>query len=462
MGHGVARPAWSFGLSLAALVGALLIPAGTVGTIDPRPNVLLVVTDDQTSDTLPSDPPAMPWLQAQLADPSSGWIAFPQAIAATPMCCPSRATLLTGLVDRHHGVTSNEDGADLDETDTLPVWLHGEGYTTALVGKYLNGYPWDRGPYVPPGWDRWFAKTNDALATTYQGYGVVDQDRWRRFGSSPGDYVTDVLGREAVAFVRGAPRDRPWFLYLAPPAGHAPWTPAPRHTGLLAGAPPPPPSEDELNEVEDLPAWVRSLPPIDGDRAAELQADRVRARETLLALDEHLRALWQAVVARGEQDRTVVIVVSDNGFQFGEHRWVGKQTPWEPSLRIPFVVRSPWRDGGVDPTLVSTIDVAPTVAGLGGLSPPPETDGLELSGVIRGTGAANDRPGVPISWAGGADVPGWVGIRTRVGTYVRWDEGPTELYLLGPDPDQLHPVHPGTIPRLERALARTLASPGAG
>jgi N-acetylglucosamine-6-sulfatase len=439
-----ARPAWAAGLASAILGVAGIVATGSPAPEDTRPNVILVVTDDQTADTIPSDPPAMPWLQSQLDDPSGGWIRFRQAIAATPMCCPARASLLTGLVDRHHGVTSNEDGTDLDETDTLATWLHDVGYETGLVGKYLNDYPWDRGPYVPPGWDRWFAKTNDALATTYEGYGVVDQGIWRRYGHAPTDYVTDVLGREAVAFVRSAPTDRPWFLYLAPPAGHEPWTPAPRHLGLLAEHPPPPLSEAMLNDVEGLPAWIRALAPIDDTQMAQLQVDRVRARETLLAVDDQLRSLWRAVVARGEQDRTVIVVLSDNGYHFGEHRWVGKQTPFEPSLRIPFVARSPWIDGGVDGSLVSTLDVAPTIAALAGVSPRASMDGIDMSVLLGGTGPPIERSGIPISWGGGDEVPAWSGLRTPTRTYVRWADGTTEMYRAMLDPDQLDPVRPWT------------------
>jgi arylsulfatase A-like enzyme len=416
------------------LVVALLVDRDPRPPSDPRPNVLLVVTDDQTADSLEGDPSAMPWLRAQLEDPGTGWRWFPDAIAATPMCCPSRATLLTGLTAEHHGVASNEDGTDLDESDTLATWLHDAGYATALVGKYLNGYPWDRGPYVPPGWDRWFAKTNEALATTYFGYGVVDDGRPRRFGTAPPDYVTDVLGREALGFVRSAPTDRPWFLLFAPPAGHAPWIPAPRHAGTLTA--PPPPDLAAVNDVEGKPAWVQGLPPIDAATLEALEADRVRARETLLAVDGWLEDLWRAVVARGEAGRTVIVVLSDNGFHFGEHRWVGKQAPYEPSIRIPFAVRTPWADGGVDPVLVSTLDVAPTIAALAGIAPP-ASDGVDLSPALRGEGSVVDRSGIPIAWAGGEDVPAWSGERTLDGTTVTWADGTIEAYVLGEDPDRL-------------------------
>jgi N-acetylglucosamine-6-sulfatase len=224
------------------------------------PNILLVLTDDQSLDTLPTEPPAMPWFQSQLRDPSAHWLWFPNAVVSTPLCCPSRATLLTGRTDVHTGVRDNFDGPNLDDTNTLPVWLHDAGYTTGLVGKYLNNYPFGRDPFVPPGWDRWFAKENANESTAYYDYDVVDQAAVRHFGSDPEDYSTDVLGATADAFLRVAPASKPWFLYFAPNAPHAPSIPAPRHVAAFDGFRPPLPSPAELNDVRGKPGYVRALP----------------------------------------------------------------------------------------------------------------------------------------------------------------------------------------------------------
>jgi N-acetylglucosamine-6-sulfatase len=422
-----------------AALGASLALAPTSGWRPPeRPNILLVLTDDQTIDTLPSAPPAMPWLQSQLADPASGWLWFPNAVVSTPLCCPSRATILTGRDDRHTGVTGNQNGENLNEADTLPVWLHDAGYRTGLVGKYLNEYPWGRGPYVPPGWDRWVGKTNDSPATTYYDYRLVDQGRWWQAGGVSGDYITDVLRDDALDFLYTAPASQPWFLMFTPPAPHEPWEPAPRHRALLDVAAPPPPSEALLNDVRGKPAWVRDLAPISPERLRTLQIDRVRERATLAAVDESVRALTDAIAARGELERTVIVFLSDNGYQFGEHRWQGKETPYEGSIRVPFAIRSPWLASATVPMLVGNLDVAPTIAELAGVSPPSPVDGVSLAPLVRGASSSIPvRPGIFLDWVGGEFVPPWSGVRTRHAVFVRSADGTDELFDLTADPDEL-------------------------
>lgn len=424
------RPAAGIAAALALLVLAVVSAPPPPHSPPLSINVLLVITDDQTFDTLPSYPAAMPWLQSQLADPGSGWVHYPEAVVSTPMCCPSRASILTGLDAWTTGVLDNDTGWRLDESDTIATRLQDAGYRTGLVGKYLNHYPWGRGPYIPAGWDRWFAKTNDAEATTYGEYHVVDQGAWRMFGRGPADYVTDVVGREALAFVRGAPNDRPWFLVFAPPAPHAPWTPAPRHVGAFEDLVLPPPPDEVVNDVAGKPAWMQALPPIDAAMLASLQQDRVHARETLLAVDEYVRSLVDAALARGEWDRTAVIFLSDNGYHFGEHRWIGKQTPYEPSIRVPFVIRWPPGIEGAPPdTLVANLDVAPTVASLAGVDLGP-VDGLALTRPVQA-----DRS-IRIGWVGDEEVPAWRGRRVPGAVFVAWATGETESYDLTVDPDE--------------------------
>jgi N-acetylglucosamine-6-sulfatase len=431
-------------LAAAVAVSSLVTVAWAGRTPAPRPvrppNVLLVVTDDQTIDSLPSDPASMPWLQTQLADPSAGWLWFPQAVVSTPMCCPSRASILTGLDAAHTGVGGNLDGDTFDESQTLAVWLHDAGYRTGLVGKYLNGYPFGRGPYVPPGWDRWFAKTNQAERTVYEGFTVVDQTSFRRVGTTPADYATDVLGREAVDFVRGAPAAQPWFLMFTPSAPHAPWIPAPRDVGRFADVRLPAPSDAVLNDVAGKPSWVRELAPIDAPRLAALQADRLAERETLLDVDRWLQELVEVVASRGELDRTVIVFLSDNGYAFGEHRWQGKAAPYEPSIRVPLAIRSPWTPGRTVGDLVANLDVAPTIADLAGVRLPWASDGLSLAPLVRGSPAAPGLgPGrtVPLRWEGDAQVPAWDGVRTAGALCVRYEDGSTEAYDLVRDPDEL-------------------------
>jgi N-acetylglucosamine-6-sulfatase len=403
----------------------------------PRPNVLVVVTDDQSFGSLPARPPAMPWLQARLrSDPH--WLRFDNAVVSTPICCPSRATILTGRYARHTDVLGNQDGARLDEADTLATWLASAGYTNALIGKYLNLYPWDRGPYVPSGWDRWLAKRNVNEGTTYYGYDVVDQTTPLFIGHRPRDYSTTFLARAALEFVRGAPIDDPWFLYFAPSAPHKPWTPAPGDGRAFADLRTPAPSLAALNRVAGAADWVRALPRVDTTRRAELQRRRAGERRALLAVDGALRQLIGQIRRRGELHRTVIFFLSDNGYAFGEHRWEGKRCPYEECIRVPFAVRTPWTtpDDRVLDTLVSNIDVAPTIADLAGVRPAARVDGVSLARMLRG-GAPPERRGVFLDWPGDGDVPPWVGVRTERAVFIRSGDGTEELYRLDRDPHEL-------------------------
>jgi N-acetylglucosamine-6-sulfatase len=236
--------------ALAGLVTGLAWPAAEIRA-DHRPNVIVVLTDDQRWDGFD----AMPWLRGMLEVPGSDWVNVPDGFANTPVCCPSRASLLTGRYARHTGVLDNTDGGNLDESSTLATWLHAAGYRTGLVGKYLNRYPFGRLPYVPPGWDRFVAKRNQSGATVYRDFHAVDQ-------GSPvfvHGYATDWLAEKAVQFVRTAPSTRPFFLVFAPSAPHPPWLPAPRHEGSYADRPVAEPP-NVVGALRGAPFWVRSLP----------------------------------------------------------------------------------------------------------------------------------------------------------------------------------------------------------
>ena len=157
----------------------------------------------------------MPWLQSQIQDPNGHWLWFPNAFIQTPLCCPSRATILSGRYSRHTHVRTNDDGHRFDESQTIATWLHDAGYFTGLIGKYLNRYPFGRGPYIPPGWDRWVVKRNTAATTTYSNFGFVDQGVALQTSDAPATYATDLFADHAVDFLRTAPDDRPFFLYFA-------------------------------------------------------------------------------------------------------------------------------------------------------------------------------------------------------------------------------------------------------
>lgn len=206
------------------------------------------------------------------------------------------------------------------ESSTLATWLDDAGYQTAFIGKYLNGYPWDRGPYVPQGWDRFLAKRNLDVSTTYLGYPLVDQGVPLVAGTTGPAYATTMLGAEATSFLEGASAQQPWFLVFAPTAPHEPWTPAPEDAGTFADVLIATPSERVLNDVRGRPGWISERDPIDGDTAASLDLQRRHMLETLGAVDRSIKSLIQQIEARGELDRTLIVILSDDGYSFGEHR----------------------------------------------------------------------------------------------------------------------------------------------
>lgn len=464
-----ARRRAALAVALAALAPAPFLPARST-PVDDRPNIVVILTDDQPPGSLPHEPPVMPYLQARMEDPNDHWVVFPNAFVSTPLCCPSRATILTGLYSSHTGVRTNYDGNLLDEGDTLPVWLQRSGYRTGLVGKYLNGYPFGGAPYVPAGWDRWLVKRQGAQDTAFYGYTLVDQGMPVFRGDAPSDYLTDVVAAGAVGFIRSAPADRPFFLMVAPTAPHRPWTPAPWDEGVYADMPiPTHPSIGEA-DVSDKPAWVRRLPGLAPEGVLRLRQIRRRAFETLHAVDRLVATIEAALQEKGELDETVVFFLTDNGLALGEHRWLGKTCPYEECIRTPFLVRYPGAANRVDHRLVSNVDVAPTIAQLAGVDAGRVFDGLSLVPLLEGSGA-RWREAAFIEYAGDAKVPPWWGLRTADLTYVEYATGEREVYdltgLLGPaDPFQLDnrlrdPSYAAALVELAAMLERLRDAPPA-
>ncbi len=438
---------------LALLAAAVLVSPPPASAPDERPNILLVLTDDQTLDTLPTEPPAMPWLQSQIQDAAGHWLWFPNAVASTPLCCPSRSTILTGEYDVHTHVRDNTQGPNLDDTNTLPVWLHAAGYHTGLVGKYLNAYPWGRTPFIPPGWDRWFAKQNLNESTSYFDYDVVDQGVARHYGAVPQTYATDVLAAQALRFVQDAPADQPWFLYFSPNAPHLPWIPAPRYAGAFADVQPPIPPLDVLNDVQGKPPYVTDLPmKTEADRQGYIEADR-NERAMLLSVDDAFHAIVDAVAARGELDNTVIVFLTDNGYVLGLHRLDGKRFPYADSIGLPFAIRTPWAPASTIDDLVANLDIASTIAAVAGVQPGLPQDGTSLAPALRGE-PLPPRQGIFLDWVGDAGVPAWQGVRGRDFLYVRYADGFEELYRTS-DVLQLHNL--ATDPAASRTLHRARA-----
>lgn len=204
---------WPLSLALLALAGG--VPDSDPGAL--RPNVVVIMTDDQTV----ADMQALPKTLELIGRPGT---TFQNSFVSWALCCPSRATYLTGQLPHNHGVMGNAPPAGgytrLNHANTLPVWLSAAGYRTAHLGKYLNGYG-ERNPReVPPGWAHWFGLVDPTTYRMYN-YTINDDTLLRSFGEDPEDYQTDVLAAEAERVLRAwAGDEAPFFLSIAPLAPH--------------------------------------------------------------------------------------------------------------------------------------------------------------------------------------------------------------------------------------------------
>lgn len=427
-------------ISLA--VGIALFPAPAPGA-EPL-NFVLIVTDDQSFGSEQS---------MFYTDGRADWVRFENAFVHFAKCCPSRATILTGLYSHHNGVENNRSGAQFGDQPTIASWLREAGYRTGLVGKYMNDYPFGFGAsYVPNGWDQWYAVAD---SRRYYNYKLYENGSVVSYGSRPSNYITDVLARKAASFIRDSADGVPFFLYFAPNAPHEPHVAADRHLNEFASAVFPfPPSFNE-EDIGDKPVWVRVL-----DKRSEraMAETRRREREQLLAVDDAIRHLVETLEAEGILDRTVLIFTSDNGFAYGEHRWLGKKCGYEECLRVPFYVRAPGIDGGLRQELVSNTDFAPTIMELAGLAPK-AGDGLSLVPVLTNT-VDGWRDAVLIRSLGRANgmrLDFW-GLRTERYKYMELGTGERELYDLEVDPYELQNVESDpAYDEIEADLAARLA-----
>ena len=426
---------WAAPIALAATAMALAAPAPAAHAApDTRPNIVFIVTDDQRWDTLWS----MPTVSRELAGRG---VTFTNGFVSNPLCCPSRASILTGQYSHSTGVYTNKERssfggfAAFDDRSTIATWLHDSGYRTGLFGKYINGYP---GVYVPPGWDTWFA-TYDHKG--YYGYRATTEDGIETtYGNGAADYGTSVIGQKAADFIRTAPRGHPFLAYVAPHAPHNPATPGPGdETAFLDLSPWRPLAYGEA-DVDDKPRYIQKRSRIDASDEAAIDAFRIDQYRSLLAVDRAVANILDALEDTDRLSQTLIVFTSDNGILWGEHRWERKSVPYEESIRVPFVVRYDPLVGAArtDARLVVNIDMAPTAADLAGVNAP-GADGDSLVPLLR-TASGGWRRDFLIEHMAegrGSGPPTYCGVRSESATYVYYETGEEELYDLRRDPDQL-------------------------
>ncbi len=427
----------------------------------PRPSIVLILTDDQRWDTLW----AMKQTRALIVRPG---VNFANGFVTDPLCCPSRASILTGKYPHGTGIYQNVPPhggfADFNDTSTIATWLQSAGYRTDLVGKYFNGYA--NTTYVPPGWSRWTAFDGpDYVSAGYYNYNLNLDGRIHTLGHKPADYSTDVLASHAADFIRATVPYRPLFLYFAPFAPHDPALAPHRYSGRFSRLRRyRPPNFNERN-VRDKPAYIRTLPRLGKAEIHAIDKFRERQYRALLAVDDAVGKIVDALRATGRLGNTMIVFTSDNGLSYGEHRWVDRKlVPYEESIRVPLAVRyDPLTAGAPHRSqLALNIDLAPTFAALAN-TPAPGVEGQSLIPLLDGS-----MLGGPSDWrrsflienskalpkqGPGMKVPPYCATRTSRYLYVEYGTGARELYDLSQDPYELRNlVHHATYERVANRL----------
>ncbi|HWP36660.1 MAG TPA: sulfatase [Gemmatimonadales bacterium] len=467
---------------LVAILGALLGSSCSGARSERPPNIVVIVVDDLRWDDI--GVAGHPFVETPAIDRLAREGArFQNAFATTPLCSPSRAAILTGQYVHTNGIIDNtaRDSAS-HRLATFAVPLAQAGYATAFIGKWHMGNDDTR----RPGWTHWVAM---------KGQGEAINPRLNVDGERievPG-YVTDVLTDYAVSFMRRS-HERPFLVFLAHKALHpnvvqrddgsvgalqgqaAGFIPAERHRGRYANAVVPR-RRNATVPLKNKPALqqtIPGLPPLSPDSGGTPDRDIRDRLEMLLGVDESLARIEQTLREMGELDNTVLIFTSDNGYFYGEHGLnEERRLAYEESIRLPLIIRYPplARAGSTYDQMVQTIDLAPTILALAGITDTVTRHGRSLVPLLDGT-AREWRSSVLIEYYTDNVFPrirnmGYQALRTERHKYINYVElrGMDELYDLETDPFELENLI-GTetgrqlLPRLQAELRRLQAETG--
>ena len=454
-------------LAIAILLLLVLTPAAAA-----KPNIVVLMTDDQTLASMS----VMTQTKRLIGDEGT---TFTRSFVNYSLCCPSRATLYTGQYAHNHGVLGNGPPLGgytrLDKTNWLPLWLQAAGYRTMHVGKFLNGYGRLSAPTeVPPGFNDWHG-TIDPSTYSFYNYTVNENGTLRTYGAAnePEFYSTDFFARRANELIAGAaPSNQPFFMsvaFVAPhagqpaelddPAGQPTPAVAPRHANAFSTVGLPQPASFNEADVSDKPALMQRRPLLTPARAAAIQENYQQRLESLLAVDEAVASIVGGLETAGELDDTLILFTSDNGFFHGEHRVrQGKLLAYEPSIRLPLLMRGPGvSENESQSQLVTNADLAPTILDAADARAGRAQDGRSLLDLVADPGVQWGRE---LLLEGGTNAGlTYTGLRNYRWKWVEHANGERELYDLERDPDELANVaaDPALAP-LRNAMSARLAA----
>lgn len=390
----------------------LVLSAACNAPSEQKPNIVFVLVDDMNTRLLPY----LPALRRML--PEKGMSL--DMTVATPVCTPSRATILTGRYAHNTGVKTNgvwsggiwafvKKGHD---QRTVAVWLQAAGYKTGLFGKYLNGHE-GKDAIVPPGWNRWVGYKK--ITMSRYDFQVVEDGGVDRLVER--QYDTDYFTDAALQWVEKTPE--PFFAMYAPMTPHGPFVAPPGHKG----------SFDRVD--------FRWPPSFSADPAEVTALTRTRLA-MMRGIEDALERLIATLEKRGVLERTYIVFTSDHGLFMGEHGFpAGKGEPFEETTRVPLFVRGPGVPVGSSDALISNADLAPTFAAMAGAAVPADVDGRSILPLLHGKELSSPRKRVLLEWFERYGGVLWQGVRTKDRKFVRYADGTCKSFDLASDPFEM-------------------------
>ena len=406
---------------------------------DERPNIIFVLTDDQPYETVQYMPTVRDVLMKDGVNFENGFV-------TTPLCCPSRSSILTGEYAHNHQVLTNRmplGGAPkLDDSSTIATWMNDAGYRTAYYGKYLNAYE-DLKPYgyVPPGWDEWAT----LLDAAFYNYNISVNGNVETHGDTPEDFCADITTRNAVDFIAES-KDEPFFMVVGYYNPHSPYFWAQRHdeqfraNSALTAEPYRNPSFME-GDRSDKPQYLQDLNSI---AVSKIDITYKQILRSLLSVDDGVASILNALDKTGLREKTIIVYLSDNGLTVGDHGFgLTKNCAYESCIRVPFIMYAPGMfPARIESSFVANIDLAPTFADLAGFTAPDTVDGTSLLPLLKNENITWRDDLLFEHWPTedgvGADIPEFYAVRNAEWKYVEYSTGEKELYDLVNDPYELN------------------------
>lgn len=400
-----------------------------------KPNIVVVMFDDATK----ADVESMPNIKSLIADQGA---TFDRFYATESICCPNRASILTGEYVHNHGVDQNDDGYHRftkkgHEQRVFTKILKGQGYSTAYIGKYLNAYS---SKHVPPYWDKWFAGIDlSPYRSKFNHNGSIVQ-----YGKKPEDYIDTLITRQSEQWMNTQiSAGTPYFAFISVRAPHSPYVAPPNHQTEFLGDQASSRQKPSFNEanVAGKPRYIRNAKLLTGKQKAAIdQRYRMRLR-MMLETDDFVGRLVGGLTSKGELDNTYIFVTSDNGWMQGEHRLPAQKLyPYEEANHLPLFVRGP----GIQPgtkirELASSIDLYSTFTELAGQQD--DRDGRSLFELLNGTSTSWRTQILIENLAENQRLPKLYGVVDHRYKYIEYQTSEKELYDLASDPYETNSLY---------------------